>query len=136
MNITTYRQFYLIILLLLSVTSTGFANERLGKYCGNDVAVYCANVAPGDGRIGRCLARQRHKLSVSCQAVVDTATHLIAHHLVGQCKSDIRRNCANVTPGNGRILRCLVSNYDDLTQRCAEITSKITGYIPEKHKDY
>jgi hypothetical protein len=40
---------------------------------------------------------------------------------IGQvCMADIRMTCANMQPGGGRILACLQSNTDKLSQPCKD----------------
>lgn len=129
-------QLWSLFLISIIFSSVSMANEDLGKYCGNDAAIHCAHVNPGNGRIGRCLALQKHKLSTTCQAVISTFTHILGKHIVKTCGRDIHRYCSATTPGNGRILRCLTSQHDKLSQPCSELTTKVTGFEPNSYEDY
>jgi hypothetical protein len=40
------------------------------KACHEDIELFCAKVKPGGGRLGRCLERNRKKLSPGCRAFV------------------------------------------------------------------
>jgi hypothetical protein len=40
------------------------------KACHEDIERFCAKVEPGDGRLGRCLERNRRKLSSACRRFV------------------------------------------------------------------
>jgi hypothetical protein len=42
--------------------------------CGADFQRYCAAVAPGGGRVRRCLEENRERLSPACRATLDQAT--------------------------------------------------------------
>lgn len=45
---------------------------------------------------------------------------------IGQvCMADIRKTCANMQPGGGRILACLQSNTDKLSQPCKDALAQV-----------
>lgn len=41
------------------------------------------------------------------------------------CARDAKRLCTDVEPGNGRIIRCLVSVWDDLSEECQTVMNKV-----------
>lgn len=43
----------------------------------------------------------------------------VATKVQAACKTDIQRRCKNVTPGEGRILYCILAYGDKLTPTCA-----------------
>ncbi|MGE0062772.1 MAG: cysteine rich repeat-containing protein [Xanthobacteraceae bacterium] len=43
----------------------------------------------------------------------------VAKKVQAACKTDIQRRCKNVTPGEGRILYCILAYGDKLTPTCA-----------------
>jgi hypothetical protein len=43
----------------------------------------------------------------------------VANKVQAACKTDIQRRCKNVTPGEGRILYCILAYGDKLTPTCA-----------------
>jgi hypothetical protein len=86
MNRTIRRQFAAGLLLAMMAT-TALAEEsgaqRLQRApalragiaaCMSDRVRLCADVAPGQGRIVRCLARQPDQLSVACAAAMQKAS--------------------------------------------------------------
>lgn len=40
------------------------------KACHEDIERFCAKVKPGEGRLGRCLERNRKKLSPACRTFI------------------------------------------------------------------
>src|SRR5690242_16712843 len=48
------------------------------------------------------------------------------------CENDLKRYCADVQPGGGRIMNCLKDHYKDVSQECYEaMQSKLGGDNPQ-----
>jgi hypothetical protein len=43
------------------------------------------------------------------------------------CSADYHRLCAGVSPGGGRIMKCLNDNFDALSEGCKQAVSARTG---------
>jgi hypothetical protein len=50
---------------------------------------------------------------------VQERVNVVAKKVQTACKTDIQRRCKNVTPGEGRILYCILAYGDKLTPSCA-----------------
>ena len=42
----------------------------------------------------------------------------LLEYLVSECKSDIENYCAQVTPGDGRMLHCMAAHEDKISGQC------------------
>jgi len=79
---------------------------------------------PGEGRILACLYAFQDKLSPRCEyALYDsvgqldrTLTNL--SYAIGECRDDLKKNCADIKPGEGRLLDCLKKNEAKVSSRC------------------
>jgi hypothetical protein len=80
--------------------------------CNDDVQKYCKGVQPGQGRIVKCLADNKDKLSGSCKGVID---NIEKKH---PCFEDIEQFCKGVEPGQGRIVKCLKEHKDQVSDAC------------------
>jgi len=114
------------VIFLISVSGNTLANGVLAKYCGEDAHRFCFNVK--DKKIiYACLVHNGAQLSASCRVALDVATKLFIKHAAKVCKIDVRHLCRNVHAGQGRILRCLKQNYNQLNQSCAAVVAKVSG---------
>lgn len=94
-----------------------------GPACGDDIEKFCGHVAPGKLSLTACLNEHREGLSSDCRAKVDAAMAKIeaARKL---CADDITRFCAEVKPGEGRILKCLGEKRPELAPACRQQVEK------------
>lgn len=106
----------LITVSLLLLATASAAQENKGV-CREDAARFCADIAPGDGRIFSCLAGRLPELSPACRDRVEKIQRR-ARKVFKSCSDDVARFCSNVRPERGAILRCLRQNRDVLSQEC------------------
>lgn len=68
-------------------------------------------------------------LTLAACAVVLSAGAVQAQQndLAKYCKADVERLCKGVSPGGGRILKCLKANPNELTVGCAKALQKLKG---------
>jgi phytoene/squalene synthetase len=106
----------------------GYAEDRparrVADECKADIETYCTDVKPGRGRVISCLRAHSEKLAKSCAAAVqDVAEQAEAmkaaiSFVQTECREDLDRYCKTVTPGEGRLLKCLDENAAGVSERC------------------
>jgi Cysteine rich repeat len=43
------------------------------------------------------------------------------------CKGDVKKNCADIVPGSGRIEACMKDHFADMSEECKETISQAAG---------
>ena len=100
--------------------------ETVATGCEKELADYCRDVTPGEGRILACLYAHEDKLSGQCEyALFDAAAQLeravaALAYLVNECGHDLENHCLGVPAGEGRLLDCLYKNEMKVSQRCKQ----------------
>ena len=100
--------------------------EAVATGCEKELATYCKDVTPGEGRILACLYAHEDKLSGQCEyALFDAAAQLeravaTLTYLVNECGDDLEKYCANLPAGEGRLLDCLNKNEKNVSSRCKQ----------------
>jgi Cysteine rich repeat len=92
--------------------------------CQQELTTFCKDVTPGEGRILACLYAFQDKVTPRCEyAVYDsigqldrTLTNL--SYAIGECRDDLKSHCADIKPGEGRLLDCLSKNEAKVSRRC------------------
>lgn len=99
--------------------------------CAAETTMYCSQVTPGEGRLLACFYAHEDKLSGRCQYalyeaadVLDTVVTALSY-LATQCEADIEANCASVEAGEGRILECLQSKGDAVSESCRQAIADV-----------
>jgi pyruvate/2-oxoglutarate dehydrogenase complex dihydrolipoamide acyltransferase (E2) component len=113
------------------VGTVGAKVKEIGAACGDDVLQFCPNVKTGGGRILKCLEANAASLSQTCQAVVQKAEEKSAE-FKKSCGEDVKKFCASVPKGQGRILKCLQSKQAELAPACQALLKPLwaTGEAP------
>jgi len=100
--------------------------ETFKEGCQADLETYCKGVKPGDGRLLACLYANSDKISARCEyALYDAASQLeraltALTYVANECRDDLKANCANINPGEGRLLTCLEKNDAKVSGRCKQ----------------
>ena len=100
------------------------ALDTFTQGCQQELTTFCKNVTPGEGRILACLYAFQDQLSPKCEyALYDSVSQLDRtltnlSYVVGECRDDLKKNCAEVKPGEGRLLDCLSKNEAKISNRC------------------
>lgn len=104
-----------VCLVMLVIASGAFAQEA--KPCAGDVAKFCGNVKPGEGRIAGCLKQNEAQLSPTCKAHLVQVKEALKE-ADKACEDDIAMYCGGVKPGGGQIMTCLKANKSHLSRKC------------------
>ena len=100
--------------------------ETVAKGCDKEIKTYCKDVTPGEGRVLACLYAHEDKLTGQCEyALYDAAAQLerfvaALTYVANECEDDLEKYCANIQPGQGRLLACLDKNKKKITKRCTQ----------------
>jgi hypothetical protein len=100
------------------------ALDTFSQGCQQELTTFFKDVTPGEGRILACLYAFQDKLSPRCEyALYDSVSQLDKTltnlaYLVGECRDDLKANCADVKPGEGRLLDCLAKQEGKVSARC------------------
>jgi hypothetical protein len=96
------------------------ALAEFSEACRSDAAQLCPGVAPGGGRLLKCLSANDYALSRSCLAEVtkvDTAREQVAT-LKRVCEPDAKRLCPGATGHAGELFACLKAKEAQLSEEC------------------
>jgi hypothetical protein len=111
-------------LLILPAVAPALAAERpnIREACRQDVEQLCAGVQRGGGRIMQCLRDQADKVSNGCKEAMQAA-RAANQELVKvrqACGQDVKQLCPAVQPGGRRIMECLRTNADKVSNGCKD----------------
>jgi hypothetical protein len=108
--------------------------ESVAKGCDKEITTYCKEVTPGEGRVLACLYAHEDKLSGQCEyALYDAMAQLeraltALTYVANECNNDLMTYCADIKPGEGRLLQCIDKNDAKLSKRCKQ-SLKDTGLM-------
>ena len=100
--------------------------ETVAEGCKKEIETYCSKVTFGEGRILACLYAHNDKLSGRCEyALYDAAAQLeraiaALTYVANECDNDLEKNCSKITPGEGRLLKCIEKHDSDVSDRCKQ----------------
>jgi Golgi apparatus protein 1 len=123
------------VLIAQSSTQSGSlrsAIESAKSQCEADIQKHCSDVTPGEGRVAACLESKDDQLSDACRAARLNLASVISERMDKatvafrkSCGSDVKKFCADVPPGRGRILNCLNDHQDNLSDACLGFQAKL-----------
>jgi hypothetical protein len=87
--------------------------------CAETVNKYCKDVAPGEGRIMKCLNDHRDDQSMACKDWLQEQNKSLKE-LNTVCPEEIFNLCSSVASDGIRLYRCLEGNYFALKSNCRE----------------
>jgi len=100
--------------------------EQVAKGCEKEITAYCKEVTPGEARVIACLYAHEDKLSGQCEyALYDAIAQLeraltALTYVANECRDDLKTYCADIKPGEGRLLACLDKNSAKVNKRCTQ----------------
>jgi hypothetical protein len=102
----------------------GQLSAQVLEGCSSELAKYCADVTPGEGRLLACLYAHGDKLSGQCDyalydaaARLERAVHAVTY-VATECRSALDTYCAKVQVGEGRVAQCLKDHSVELSPAC------------------
>lgn len=115
--------------------------QRFGAACKNDIDQYCNQVTAGEGRKLHCLATHEDKIATGCELALYSSAMIISElamelaravlyaieYLAVECEADINEHCAEVMPGEGRVLMCLSNHEAELSESCTAAAIEVFG---------
>jgi hypothetical protein len=106
--------------------------DSVAKGCDKELKTFCKDVTPGEGRVLACLYAHEDKLSGQCEyALYDAAVQLervvnAVAYAANECREELTKYCADIKPGQGRLLQCIEKNDAKVSKRCKQ-AMKDTG---------
>jgi len=100
------------------------AVKIVGDGCSKEIATFCGDVPVGNNRVLNCLTAHENQLSDGCTKSIVLGKATIsqalgdANFFGAKCGPDMKLLCSDVTPGDGRMLACLVEHNTNITMRC------------------
>ncbi len=100
--------------------------DTVAKGCEQELKTYCKDVTPGEGRVIACLYAFSDKLTPRCEyALYDAAAQLERAltqlaYVANECRDDLTKFCANIQPGQGRLMACMEKNEKQVSGRCKQ----------------
>jgi len=94
--------------------------------CKKEIETYCKDVKIGEGRILACLYAHEDKLSGRCEYSLYDAAAQLQHavaaltYAANECKDDLKKYCADIKPGEGRLLNCIDKHDKEVSDRCKQ----------------
>jgi hypothetical protein len=107
--------------------------DHLIDACESDIASYCSQVTPGNGRLLHCMAAHEDKISGQCEYALYQAATLLEQlsmaisYVAQECESEIETLCNDVAVGEGRILVCLEDHEQDVGESCKAAIANTVG---------
>jgi hypothetical protein len=118
--------------------------------CRQDAQRLCTGIAPGEGRIVRCLVERGDEVSPVCRSAMaeqrmnrtrqretmENSQPGNAQARMGvpagggmraACGQDFQQFCAGVERGGGRVIRCLAERSADLSSSCRSFVQQIAA---------
>lgn len=112
MKITTSFSIIACLLFIAPVQAAVYADS-----CKADAQKFCPGIKPGGGAIEACFKKNEKSLSPACMQYRQETNKKVVDFLK-DCGGDIKKICAHVQPGEGRVIACLKNNQTTLSPEC------------------
>ncbi len=93
-----------------------------GGPCKTDIEKFCKD-KPKGRELAKCLTDHKADLSPTCKEKYRDMVGRLRHTFEA-CQDDAEKFCADVKPGGGALVKCLVSHKAELSQGCKDATDK------------
>jgi len=112
------KKIYLLMFVFFGVSIMAGAVSYAEDYpCKKDIATFCKDIQPGEGRILRCLTLHEKRLTPPCKKNLAQAKKAV-EEVQNACADDYAIFCSSVLPGQGKIPACLEKSSRILTPKC------------------
>jgi hypothetical protein len=104
-------------------------HARAQDVCADDVQRLCPELAPGSGRVARCLREKQESVSPACRAKLDEdalRTRKMVEAFGRACRGDVDQYCPDIEPGQGRVLGCLAQHQLTVSPPCQDELGRIS----------
>ena len=110
-----------VFLTIAAASTLALAQQRVISACASDVRAQCAGHPPGESRRA-CIKTHFKEFSLGCQLA------LVKYGAIRKaCKADVKKICANIEPGGGRIEACMKDHFAEMSDGCKETISQAAG---------
>ena len=120
---TTFLLTTIVAVSFLTIAATSsvvLAQQGTLAACVSDINAHCA-VTQGEARVA-CIKMRFKDFSLGCQLSL-----VKARAVRKACTADVKKICAGIKPGRGRIEACLKDHFADVSDPCKEAISQAAG---------
>jgi Cysteine rich repeat len=109
----------------------GQLGEQVLDGCNTELARFCAEVTPEEGRLLACLYAHGDKLSNQCDYALHTAAARLERaisaitYVASECRAELEIHCAEIAAGEGRMSQCLKDHASDLGPGCDQALTEV-----------
>ncbi|MCE3246636.1 MAG: hypothetical protein K0R41_461 [Geminicoccaceae bacterium] len=109
----------------------GQLGEQVLDGCNTELARFCAEVTPEEGRLLACLYAHGDKLSKQCDYALHTAAARLERaisaitYVASGCRAELEIHCAEIAAGEGRMSQCLKDHASDLGPGCDQALTEV-----------
>jgi hypothetical protein len=117
----------------VTAATQGELGEQVLNGCNAELARFCAEVTPDEGRLLACLYAHNDKLSTQCDyALYDAAARLeraigAVTYVASECRAELETHCAGIAAGQGRVAQCLKDHRRELSPGCDQALTEVGG---------
>ena len=92
--------------------------------CDEDIKKHCDGLGNEAGKVFMCLAAYEQHLSEKCKSGILEAAMSVRigaaalSYSVASCEADVDNHCADVQPGDGRLVSCIKANKTEVSEKC------------------
>eukprot|EP01023_Acetabularia_acetabulum_P062960 TRINITY_DN783_c0_g2_i1.p1 TRINITY_DN783_c0_g2~~TRINITY_DN783_c0_g2_i1.p1 ORF type:complete len:858 (-),score=205.30 TRINITY_DN783_c0_g2_i1:1114-3687(-) len=130
------------VMYFIKMEITDFRNDvTLAEMCHDDVDKFCSKIERGVGKVHRCLRDNLKDLTEQCRQEEMKLMQLQSRDvrlqptLMKSCQSEMYMYCQRISPGGGRVFRCLQKNLGQ-TEFGAECAQEVKARGELMQTDY
>jgi Cysteine rich repeat len=109
----------------------GQLGDQVLEGCNTELARFCAEVTPDEGRLLACLYAHGDKLSRLCDYALYNAAARLERAIsaitwvASECRAELEMHCADVDVGEGRVGQCLKDYAGELSPGCNQALTEV-----------